>query len=425
MPEPGQDPTRKLQVFLCHASADKKEVRRLHQRLVKDGMAPWLDEKDLLPGQNWPHEIAKTVRSSDVVLVCLSRSSITKEGYVQKEIKFALDAADEKPQGTIFLIPVKLEECDVPERLGDVHWTNLFQRGGYNRLKVALRERAHQLQLPLPKVSLSRPPQKSPPTARRSNKAAISPTAARTQPTELAAGTVRKNRQDGLEYVWIPPGKFQMGAVPGDSEAVDREKPPHWVEITRGFWLSRTPVTVAAYAGSVGPTGRKKMPDYPSFNPGWSKPDHPMVKVTWDDAKDCCEWAGGRLPTEAEWEYAARGGKEGLLYPWGNEISSENARYSPRDKTAPVGSYPANGFGLYDMAGNVWEWCSDWYDENYYHASTPRDPKGPPSGIGRVLRGGSWDTGPVFLRASGRGGVLPPLLGSHSVGFRCAREVFP
>ena len=162
MPEPGQDPTRKLRVFLCHASGDKPAVSRLYQRLVKDGMDPWLDKKVLLPGQDWPREIRKAVKSSDVVLVCLSRGSITKEGFVQKEIKFALDAADEKPPGTIFLIPVKLEECEVPERLGGIHWTDLFRRGGYNLLKDALRERAQQLQLPVPEGSKRRDPEPAP-----------------------------------------------------------------------------------------------------------------------------------------------------------------------------------------------------------------------------------------------------------------------
>ena len=104
MPEPGQDSNRKLRVFLCHASGDKPAVRKLYQRLVKDGVAPWLDEEDLAPGQDWEVEIRKAVQASDIVLVCLSLRSITKEGFVQKEIKFALDAADEKPQGTIFLI---------------------------------------------------------------------------------------------------------------------------------------------------------------------------------------------------------------------------------------------------------------------------------------------------------------------------------
>ena len=423
MHEPSQDHTRKLRVFLCHASVDKKAVRRLHQRLVQDGMAPWLDEKDLLPGQNWRHEIPKVVGSSDVVLICLSRSSITKEGYVQKEIKFALDAADEKPQGTIFLIPVKLEECEVPERLGRVHWTDLFKRGGYNQLKGALRTRAQQLQVPLPEVSIPRRPRESPPTPRGSKNAAVRPTPALVQPLELAAGTLRENPEDQLDYVWIPAGTFQMGATPGDSDARDGEKPRHRVEITKGFWTSSTAVTVKAYKRFVEATVRA-MPQAPNFDPNWEKEDHPIVKVNWHDAKAYCEWAGGRLPTEAEWEYAARGGEEGLRYPWGNKISSQNAKYNSKDGTAPVGSNAANGFGLYDMAGNVWEWCSDWYEEVYYASSPAQDPQGPPEGTVRVFRGGSWGGLSRILRCSYRGRGEPGLR-YINIGFRCVREVLP
>ena len=243
---------------------------------------------------------------------------------------------------------------------------------------------------------------------------------------------VKVNPKDGLEYVWIPAGTFQMGCVTGDKECLGYEKPQHPVEITKGFWMGRTEVSVEAYKRFVAATSRK-MPEVPEFNPGWGKEDHPIVSVTWDEANDYCKWVGGRLPTEAEWEYAARGGKEDLKYPWGNEISKEHANYAENfqealkalsDGPSPVGSYPANGFGLYDMTSNVREWCADWFGLHY--ASSPaQDPQGPPSGYyGRVLRGGSWLSDPDFLRASGRLRYLPDG-GSFSLGFRCAREVSP
>ena len=181
-----------------------------------------------------------------------------------------------------------------------------------------------------------------------------------------------------------------MGATPGDSEALDHEKPRHRVRITKGFWLGETPVTVAAYKRFVSERPDLKMPPAPDFNPRWSKEDHPVVGMTWDEAQAYCAWAGGRLPTEAEWEYAVRGGKDGLKYPWGNDITQENANYrgSKWKGTSPVRSYPANAWGLYDMAGNVWEWAADWYDENYYASLPPdmpvEDPPGPQSG---TLRG--------------------------------------
>jgi hypothetical protein len=136
-----------LRVFLCHSSDDKQEVRRLYQRLLSDGFDPWLDEEKLLPGQEWEHEITKAVRHSDVVIVCLSTGSINKNGYVQKEIRYALDVADEQREGTIFLIPLRLEECESPVRLRRWHWVDLFEDKGYERLKQSLNSRASELGL--------------------------------------------------------------------------------------------------------------------------------------------------------------------------------------------------------------------------------------------------------------------------------------
>jgi hypothetical protein len=131
--------------MLCHSSDDKPAVRDLYERLHSNGFDPWLDEKNLLPGQNWSAEITQAVRASDVVIVCLSPASLTKEGYVQKEIMHALDVADEKPPGTIFLIPARLEPCEVPERFSGWQWVDLFDPRGYERLVASLRARQSQL----------------------------------------------------------------------------------------------------------------------------------------------------------------------------------------------------------------------------------------------------------------------------------------
>jgi hypothetical protein len=139
------EPKRPLKVFLCHASADKPAVRNLYKRLVADGVDVWLDAESLVAGQNWQVEIPKAIRESDVVIVCLSEKSINKEGYVQREIKFALDVADEKPEGTIFIVPAKLEECKVPDRLGMYHWVELVKKDGYERLLRALHLRADKI----------------------------------------------------------------------------------------------------------------------------------------------------------------------------------------------------------------------------------------------------------------------------------------
>jgi len=139
--------TRALKTFLCHSSEDKPVVRELYSRLRLDGVSPWLDETDILPGQDWDMEIRQAVRSSDAILVCLSSASVGKEGYVQKEIKFALDVADEKPEGTIFIIPIKLGECKVPTRLKKWQWIEYTQKDWYEKLIRALRQRGLSLNL--------------------------------------------------------------------------------------------------------------------------------------------------------------------------------------------------------------------------------------------------------------------------------------
>jgi sulfatase modifying factor 1 len=251
----------------------------------------------------------------------------------------------------------------------------------------------------------------------------------RSTPTGRKAGDTWVNPKDGLTYVWIPAGSFQMGAVPGDSEADGNEKPRHRVTISKGFWLCRTPVTVEAYEKFCAATGRA-MPEPPDFNPNWRYKDHPIVNVNWDDAVAYCQWAGGRLPTEAEWEYAARAGTE-TVYWWGNSYRQGMANCDEKNgrvpggvylaKTTPVGHYPANAWGLYDMAGNVWEWCADWWGDSYYASSPPTDPKGPARGDGRVLRGGSWHSDPTSLRVSYRSRMVPSSR-YDNIGFRCVRD---
>jgi putative ribosome biogenesis GTPase RsgA len=140
---------RRLSTFLCHSSGDKEAVRQLYEKLKSDGIDPWLDEKNLIPGQDWHDEITRAVRTVDVVIVCLSRESINKRGYVQKEIKNALDVADEQPEGTIFIIPLRLEECELPQRLSHLHYVNLFGVDGYKRLMLALQHCAIEKRITL------------------------------------------------------------------------------------------------------------------------------------------------------------------------------------------------------------------------------------------------------------------------------------
>ena len=143
--EAEQPQERYLRIFLCHASPDKPAVRQLYAKLKGDGFEPWLDEESILAGQDWELEITKALRACDVIIVCSSRQSVNKEGYVQKEIRFALDRALEQPEGAIFLIPLKLQPCDLPERLNRYQWVKYYEEDGYQRLTRALRARAASL----------------------------------------------------------------------------------------------------------------------------------------------------------------------------------------------------------------------------------------------------------------------------------------
>jgi len=240
----------------------------------------------------------------------------------------------------------------------------------------------------------------------------------------------------------IPAGCFMMGDH--FNQGSSHERPVHNVCIS-AFEMDVYEVTNAQYAACVaagGCTVPSSSSSYtrPSYygNPAYA--DFPVIYVDWFQATAYCTWAGKRLPTEAEWEYAARGGPEGKRYPWGDTITCDYAcygRYSWAypcwnhcyngvcdNDTHPVGHYAPNGYGLYDMAGNVFEWTNDWYCWFYYQYCVDQgivnDPPGPVTGTSRVLRGGSWGAGPYDLRAADRH-YLSPDFDCSNYGFRCAR----
>ena len=219
------------------------------------------------------------------------------------------------------------------------------------------------------------------------------------------------------EFVDIPGGGFAMG---GASEPDHR--PVHEVEIG-AFRLIRCPITNVQYAAFCDATGHR-LPAFwgeDRFHSGPGYADHPVVGVSWHDAAAFCAWAGGRLVTETEWEYAARGGLVGRAYPFGDDIDPSLANYAHSETggTTPVGSYSPNGFGLLDMCGNVVEWVADRYDPGYYARSLIVDPKGPDAGKHRVIRGGGWHSGPTCCRVDFRN-ALPANWVDFAVGFRVA-----
>ena len=247
-------------------------------------------------------------------------------------------------------------------------------------------------------------------------------------------GATRINPKDGAEMVYVPAGEFLMGSTEAEIEAAfayhrDRktgygkawftcEGPQRRVYLA-AYRIYKNDVTVAQYRKFCQGTGRQ-MPHAPDW--GWND-NHPMTNVTWHDAKAYCEWAGARLPTEAQWEKAARG-IDGRMYPWGNEWDRGKLWCSVGGQssgTAPVGSFPAGAspYGCLDMAGNAWQWCEDWYDASYYRKGENYNPLGPVTGQSRVLRGGAWNgNNPPNFRVVDRVGS-DPAHPSFDDGFRC------
>ena len=245
----------------------------------------------------------------------------------------------------------------------------------------------------------------------------VRPAKAEAPPTPATIGQTWTRPKDGAEMVAVPAGEFTMGS--NDPEIFMTPSRPQRQVTLDGYWIDKNLVTVAQYRKFCKATGRK-MPDPPEW--GW-KDDHPVVNVTWYDAKVYCDWAGASLPTEAQWEKAARG-TDGRAFPWGNQwdATKANSLESRLQATTPVGSYPegASPYGALDMAGNVWEWCADYYGKDYYKSAPARNPTGPRSGEGRVQRGGSWgDSLELPFRCAYRHYDVPGYR-YLIVGFRCA-----
>jgi formylglycine-generating enzyme required for sulfatase activity len=236
----------------------------------------------------------------------------------------------------------------------------------------------------------------------------------------LAPGSLQVSSKDGMEMVFVPAGDFIMGSLYG----IANEQPVHTVTLG-AFWIDKTEVTNLMYGKCV-QSGQCLKPQNQSnthFNyySDQEFANYPVVNLKWSSADKYCAWAGRRLPTEAEWEKAARG-TDGRTYPWGNSIPSDTLLNfnAPAGDTVRVGSYPkgASPYGALDMAGNLREWVADWYEAGYYVDSPKSNPTGPANGLYKVLRGGSWFSDASAIRSSNRQ-KLPPDVRDVSVGFRC------
>jgi len=219
-------------------------------------------------------------------------------------------------------------------------------------------------------------------------------------------GDAKTNPKDGLRYMWIPPGSFTEGCSAEDSECYSDEKPSRHVTLTKGFWLGETEVPQAAYQRVTG----KNPSNFKGAN-------LPVEQVSWTDASAYCRTIGGRLPTEAEWEFAARGGSAQSRYGDVAQVAWYVA--NSKSTTHPVGQKQANGYGLHDMLGNVVEWTNDWHSVALSRENI--DPKGPATGEFKVLRGGGWFDDARLIRASYRSRIEVEDR-DYNIGFRCVGE---
>lgn len=513
----------KNRIFLAHASEDKPRVQQLYNQLKKQGFSPWLDAIDLIPGQNWEIEIPKAIKRASVCLVCLSKSSVAKKSYVQREFRYALLAYAELPPESIYLIPVRLDDCEVPDlqipdlelKLRSIHWVDLFETTGFEHLVSAIgvavepTKRYQPLSKEVPDPTTKTKPPRLPGFRQKPviitalvvvvvvalsgflgslllnrDTGVNNDQSSRDENTSVPLATKseigvnddqfsdEKNTLDRRvwksendiprviesesdlydnvdpagnvtpgpepltvfrdcnqcpEMVMLPTGKFLMGSPVDEEDRYPNEGPQHEVDFTNRFAIGKTEVTFDNYDRFTEATGREI-----SRDADLGRGERPVFDVSFDDARAYCTWLGEqtgksyRLPTEAEWEYAARAGST-TPFSFGEMITPEQVNYNgnapyiggekglDRANTVPAGSLPANPWGLHEMHGNVYEWVEDWYHDDYRGAPTDGSAWLSPQGTNRVVRGGSWYHGARMARAAYRS------FGTSGYGFRCVR----
>ena len=511
---------RLLRVFLCHSSKDDSIGRQLYHQLDNEGwMDVWFIEAKLLPSQNWALEISKGLENTDVVIVLLSKNSNVEEHIHYPNWAFASAILHKRQNEQVLLIPLLLDDSDVPVDLSELKSIKYFpkreRKFAFQQMLAHLQICAKQLNLSLYKRSLGDIQEKSVqwtpslwkeldankfeseseepqaihpmPVRRRwgiqlfsginhlfawiaivstllavavcglaghylvrgGNTNSITvPIISRAwtlmpSPTPtLGVGSVRISPKDGMRIVYVPEGEFIMG-----SEGYqDDEKPLHTVDLD-AFWIDQYEVTNGMYAKcveakvcsvpipyffSVTAFSSDEIPfrfladsstylDQLDTDPEFF--NQPVTSIFWDNANAYCQWVGRRLPTEAEWEKAARG-IDAQTYPWGEKIDCTKANYrSCVGNPSRIGSYEAgqSPYGAYDMAGNAMEWVADWYGSRYYQKSPRENPSGPESGRYRVFRGGSWGSANLANRTTNRPGNAANIP-NEFIGFRCARS---
>lgn len=507
------NPERPLKVFLCHSSQDKPIIQELHNRLISEGwIDPWLDKEKLRLGDDFDWEIETAIESSDAVVAFISENAVKKTGYIQKELRLVYDAQMYRPDGDLFTIPIRLENCEPPRRFRYWHWGNYFgeeKEKTYQSLLKSLRlihervlknesleqarkisakeitgresaenmeqegnvegarekqvrgkkEKGRKQAAVQPRIkkqsiywfggfivfvlgillisllnnsplSIASTPEGSLPlvesistfteTVEPSPTATLTPESTYTPtplPTEITDAK-------GATMVFVPEGGFAMGS----SDYFSNEAPVHFVLLS-SYYIDKYEVTIINYSQCVNdgvclPPTKRGSYSYSDYFGNLTFSRYPVIYITWQMANEYCEWRGSRLPTEAEWEKAARG-NSGRNYPWGDSVEGTYANYNGIEgDVKPIGSFLSgiSPYGVMDLSGNVQEWVSDWYQADYYSSlpSNVRNPMGPSSGNEKVLRGGSWDADKNFIRTTYRSKDNPST-SFYNIGFRCAR----
>ena len=431
-------------IFISYASEDAAVADRIRNGLEQAGVACWIAPRDIEPGTSFPAAITAAINRCSAQVLLLTPQANTSR-HVLSEVELAFNAG--KPILAV-LVGKLTPSADLQYFISTSHWFDAdvsFDDDDLAKLKVDLEkllagERvrveaqrrqawrrpaivaagivafvviAAAIYFPSRRTS----PGPAPPTGSPAVPAPAAP-AATPPPSEPAPGPAplptagvrsKVNAADGQIYVWVPPGSFAMGCSRGDNDCAPDELPVHTVRIRRGFWLARTEVTNGQWV--------KRMKPAPRLDRAGTD-NHPVVGMERVEAKEYCARIGGRLPTEAEWEYAARAGSGDRYYDTLSQIAwFEN---NSDDQPHPVGQKDPNAYGLYDMLGNVYEWVLDRY-YNKYDDTTDEIEEPLPPNSSAVTRGGAWHVDAKGLRVSNRVDV-PRDYADLDTGFRCAIE---
>jgi formylglycine-generating enzyme required for sulfatase activity len=451
--------------FISYTHEDTRFAQKLARRLQKQGVAVWLDQWHLAEDESWDRSITNALRSCRHVLLVLSPEAVNS-WVVRDQVILAVQEG--KP-----IVPVLHQPCQLPPTLQDLPYIDFTGRNRKQALGQLFSRYFPEYKIqPGSSWSIPRPewrylaqfwlakllpllwpgwlgpvlvlllfligarfywlPAQEERLAlqpRGETLAVVRPTP--TLPPLPTPAKIKTREQDSQIMVLVAAGEFLMGSITSDPTASDDEKPQNRIYLD-GFWIDQTEITNRQYrqciqAGVCSPPSAQATV--------FRENSLPVVGINWEQAHTYCQWVGGRLPTEAEWEKAARGA-DGRLYPWGNEFDPKRLNYCDvncpadwRDSrgsdgyhyTAPVGSFPAGAspYGALDMSGNVWEWTADWYAPETYTELAYRNPTGPASGLQRVIRGGSWYYKGKNLRVMNRHKDIPTF-SYDNIGFRCA-----